>query len=146
MYLKITNGLPQEYSIEQLRQENQQTSFPESIDDEMLASYGVYSYSRPTVPNFDHRAWRLIDDDFMQNSDGQWFKPYKLEPLSYEQAALNVRNHRNTRLMETDWVVIKAYENNLEIAASWAAYRQSLRDITEQSGFPFEVIWPAKPE
>lgn len=146
MYLKFKNGLPEEYSIGQLHQENQHTSFPEVIDDEMLASYGVYSYSRPSVPDFDHKVWRLVDDGFVQNSDGKWVKPYKLEPLSYEQAALNVRNHRNTKLMETDWVVIKAYENNLEITSSWAVYRQSLRDITEQSGFPFEVIWPVKPE
>jgi two-component sensor histidine kinase len=28
----------------------------------------------------------------------------------------------------------------------WAVYRQNLRDITSQSGYPFNVIWPTKPE
>jgi len=28
----------------------------------------------------------------------------------------------------------------------WATYRQALRDITAQEGFPYEVVWPPKPE
>ena len=28
---------------------------------------------------------------------------------------------------------------------AWATYRQALRDITEQTGFPYSMIWPTKP-
>jgi hypothetical protein len=31
-------------------------------------------------------------------------------------------------------------------ARDFFAYRQALRDITAQSGFPNEVVWPTKPE
>jgi hypothetical protein len=36
--------------------------------------------------------------------------------------------------------------NNITYRYNSASYRQALRDITEQSGFPYTVLWPAKPQ
>lgn len=41
---------------------------------------------------------------------------------------------------------MQIYERNENIPAEWEVYRQALRDITAQTGFPFTVEWPAKPE
>ena len=58
------------------------------------------------------------------------------------EQAQNVRNSRNEKLAETDWVVIKAMETGTAVPADVAAERQALRDITTQAGFPWTVTWP----
>ena len=63
-----------------------------------------------------------------------------------EQAERNIRSRRDGLLQETDWIVIKSYERGQNIPAEWELYRQALRDITEQAGFPYEVTWPTKTE
>ena len=145
MHLKLTNGVPAKYTLGQLRRDNPQTSFPKSIPDDLLASYDVYPYTRPSVPEYDGLAWRLIDDAFTQDAQGNWSLPYKLEALPLEDAQRNVRNKRDRLLQETDWRVIKAYERSENLPAEWEVYRQALRDITSQAGFPYEVTWPTKP-
>ena len=144
MHLKLTNGTPAKYTLGQLRRDNPQTSFPKQIPDELLASYDVYRYSRTAVPEYDSLAWRLIDDEFV-HVNGAWILPYALEELPLDQAEQNVRSRRDNLLAETDWLVIKSYERSENIPAEWELYRQALRDITEQAGFPYEVTWPTKP-
>ena len=55
--------------------------------------------------------------------------------------ALTIRNKRDQLLKETDWMALS--DNTM--TPEWASYRQALRDITGQAGFPYEVIWPTKP-
>lgn len=62
-----------------------------------------------------------------------------------EAAALMARLERNSRLANSDWVVVKAFEMNASIPTAWAAYRQALRDVPMQAGFPHEVTWPELP-
>lgn len=59
-----------------------------------------------------------------------------------EQQANEVRAERNRRLAETDWTQLADAPVN---QAAWAAYRQALRDVPEQAGFPLDVIWPIEP-
>jgi len=145
MYLKLTNGQPEKYSIGQLRRDNPQTSFPKLIPDELLASYDVYPYTRPAASEYDSLAWRLIDDEFV-NVNGAWMLPYKLEALLLEDAQRNIRSRRDSLLQETDWVVIMHTEKGTNIPMEWEVYRQALRDITSQEEFPFNVTWPTPPE
>ncbi len=55
--------------------------------------------------------------------------------------AEKVRETRNKLLAETDWWA----SSDLTITQEQIAYRQALRDITIQDGFPFNVTWPTKP-
>jgi len=144
MHLKLTNGTPAKHTLGQLRRDNPQTSFPRSIPDDLLASYDVYPYTRPVVPEYDSLSHRLTDGAF-ERVDGAWMLPYRLEALPLEQAERNIRSRRDSLLQETDWVAIKAYERGEGISAEWEVYRQALRDITAQEGFPYEVIWPTRP-
>lgn len=59
-----------------------------------------------------------------------------------EQAKL-VRDDRNKRLTETDWTQVADAPVD---KAAWATYRQALRDVPSQAGFPWEVQWPTQPE
>jgi len=49
MYIKLIDGVPTRYSIGQLRQDNPQVSFPQTMPDSVLAEYSVYSVT-PTEP------------------------------------------------------------------------------------------------
>jgi len=145
MYFKLTNGSPDKYSLRQLRSDNPNTSFPAEPTDALLAEWDVYPYTRPSVPEYDNLAWRLIDDVFTQDAQGNWSLPYKLEALPLEDAQRNVRSHRDSLLSECDWVVIMHTEKGTNIPMDWEVYRQALRDITAQEGFPFNVTWPSQP-
>lgn len=80
--------------------------------------------------------------------DGVWVEP-DLEPESVEETeeevAQRVRSIRDVLLASSDWIVVKAYESGTPVPDAWVSYRQALRDITEQAGFPYEVTWPTKP-
>lgn len=52
-----------------------------------------------------------------------------------------VRLERNKLLAETDYLAL----SDTTLSSDMAAYRQALRDITSQSGFPTSVTWPTKP-
>ena len=56
--------------------------------------------------------------------------------------AAQVRAKRNTLLQQSDWTQVADAPAN---QAAWATYRQTLRDITMQSGFPENVVWPTPP-
>jgi hypothetical protein len=62
------------------------------------------------------------------------------------EQAKSVRTSRDSKLAETDWVVIKATETGTPVPDAIALERQALRDITAQPSFPWEVQWPTQPE
>lgn len=140
MHLKLTNGVPVKYTLGQLRRDNANVSFPKLIPDHILAAYDVYPYTRPDVPDYDHTVNRVVDGAFEQ-VEGNWVLPYVVEQLPQDQAEANVRGKRDMLLQETDWMALT--DNTMTEAM--ASYRQALRDITDQAGFPYSVEWPTKP-
>lgn len=64
-----------------------------------------------------------------------------------EELAAQARARRNQLLAESDWTQLPDARAAMgaEKAAEWDIYRQALRDITAQPGFPAEIVWPVKP-
>lgn len=60
-----------------------------------------------------------------------------------EAKASAIRSERNEKLSASDWTQVADAPVD---KAAWATYRQALRDITTQSGFPNSITWPVKPE
>ena len=56
-----------------------------------------------------------------------------------------LREERNQRLTDTDWVVVKAQETGGTVSTEWQTYRQALRDITDTYSSLDTVVWPTKP-
>ena len=56
-----------------------------------------------------------------------------------------MRQSRDDKLKECDWIVIKNLELNANIPGVWEVYRQALRDVPTQSGFPWTITWPDAP-
>jgi hypothetical protein len=55
------------------------------------------------------------------------------------------RNVATTQLVESDFSQTNDSVLSPAKKAEWATYRQALRDVTAQSGFPYEINWPVKP-
>jgi hypothetical protein len=79
----------------------------------------------------------------------QWFTKYSLSDMDSNskvahdlQEANLIRKIRNGCLSGSDWTQLAdAPVDDL----AWAKYRQELRNIPSQVGFPWDVVWPAKP-
>jgi len=52
------------------------------------------------------------------------------------------RDKRNALLTESDWTQVADAPVD---QTAWANYRQALRDITDQEGFPETIVWPIEP-
>ena len=66
----------------------------------------------------------------------------KIDDFVEDDAKLVVRTIRDEHLKETDW-----WENPSHTMTSQeAAYRQALRDVPQQEGFPHDITWPVKPD
>ena len=57
--------------------------------------------------------------------------------------AFEVRKERDIRLRGSDWAILEDTPTDKVV---WQTYRQALRDVPQQEGFPQEIIWPEKPE
>ena len=58
-----------------------------------------------------------------------------------DRKAADVRLERNAFLRDSDWVSA----SDITMSDEWRTYRQALRDVPAQSGFPNTVTWPTKP-
>jgi hypothetical protein len=150
MFVKTTNGeiAQYPYSVGLLRRDNPNTSFPKSFSSEMLASYGVYEVKRPPAPGHDPETHFVEYSPVPSFADGSWVYSPSVRPLSSEQIAertarrsAEVRAKRSGLLSETDWAAL----SDVTMSPEMTAYRQALRDITAQAGFPDNVTWPTKP-
>jgi len=148
MHLKITNGQPENYSIGQLRRDNPNTSFPKNIPSNILEAFGVYTYTQESQPSIDEKTQKLEDGGFVEQ-DGAWIKTWNIAEKTPEELAewieskkQQVRSQRDMLIAETDYLALS--DNTL--SPEMAAYRQALRNITTQEGFPESVSWPTKPE
>ena len=59
-----------------------------------------------------------------------------------DRAASDAREKRNDLLAATDWTAMADAPTQ---ATAMTTYRQELRDITSQSGWPTTIIWPTAP-
>ena len=62
------------------------------------------------------------------------------------EAATAARATRDSLIASCDWMAIKAFEAGTTVGTEWATYRQALRDVSAQAGFPNDITWPTQPE
>ena len=61
-----------------------------------------------------------------------------------QQQAVKARDKRTQLLAETDWTQMRDIPE--AVSQAWMDYRQALRDVPDQEGFPMNIQWPQKPE
>jgi len=64
--------------------------------------------------------------------------------VDIESITRQVKADRNALLLQSDWTQLPDVPEKTRL--KWQEYRQALRDITLQEGFPENIIWPTKPE
>ena len=129
------------------RSAHPQTSFPSMLSAELLDSFDadpVLNGAYPTAGRY-----QVVARDGVEEADGQWFTRFVLVDMGEEakaaldaQQASSMRAQRNQKLTECDWTQVADAPVD---QAAWAAYRQQLRDLPSQPGFPWEVEWPVEP-
>ena len=92
----------------------------------------------------------LVEGTPVFSTEGQrWTQTFAVRDMSAEEVAsrndaqaVQVRAERNSKLAASDWTQLA---DSTADKAAWATYRQALRDITTQAGFPWTIDWPAQP-
>lgn len=149
MYV-LANGdsIAYPYGPNHLRDDNPQTSFPALMPDTALAEWGVFPVAAVPQPLGDHTT--VVTEGQPKFIDGVWRQVWVVENATAEliaertvERAASVRQERNAMLSSCDWTqVADAPVDSL----AWAVYRQKLRELPGQVGFPWNVIWPSQPE
>jgi len=92
-----------------------------------------------------HRRLRAGEfGELAENGVGLWYVSIPPSQAELEEAALKKRTQL---LVESDFTELPSIREKMtaEKIAEWETYRQALRDITEQQGFPWDPKWPTKP-
>ena len=150
MYTRIINNKPVwPYTLYQLKLDEPGTSFPTELSPELLVEFNVYPVVIDSKPEITYQQDANRLDPVLEN--GIWVQHWEIVDAAnedvqerFDQQCVIIRDQRNALLAESDWTQARDIPDAL--ANLWQPYRQQLRDITEQSGFPFNVEWPAKPE
>ena len=71
--------------------------------------------------------------------------PEKTEAEKREEAEKSVRAKRDSLISETDYLLASDYPISAKDLETVKVYRQALRDVPQQEGFPFDVVWPDLP-
>ena len=140
-----------------------EVAFFDNINEIQEEEETLYEYSIYTIKTI----FREDLESFINDNYESWLTLAK--ETDYQAVAKEVREKRNKLLEESDKqllldrlsfnipseitagtllsVVIKLFDNLKSILnGEWAEYRQKLRDITTQEGFPYNVEFPVKPE
>jgi hypothetical protein len=142
MYAKIINNVVTHfpYSMADLYRDNPNTSFPTTLTTDTLLAFNVHKVIQTPVISVDSKTHRPIQS--LQQIDGVWTQQWVAQQLPESAAADNVRGFRDAQLVKSDWTQVADAPVD---KAAWATYRQELRDITQQAGFPWDVQWPQIP-
>ena len=85
----------------------------------------------------------------LENGTPVQMKRYQIVEIpapTTEEVAAQVRSQRDALIAQTDYLMMSDYPISAEDKALVETYRQALRDIPEQEGFPSEVQWPVAPQ
>jgi hypothetical protein len=147
MYLRIINNeITYPYSLEQLRIDNYNVSFPSEMTETLMNEWDIHEVRQTPKPfNYTKNAFEttpiLVDGVYYQNweqTDSSQTEINNRIDIKWEE----VREIRNQLLAETDWTQLSDIPQNTKDI--WTTYRQNLRDITNQTN-PFDIVWPIKP-
>ena len=148
--IALENGQPfgDPITLENFKQVHPELSLPFPLLPEHIEphGYGCYDFSMPP----EHGVFEKLEEVAPVKSpeNGVYYQTRIVVPMNEEEIAqrteaqwTSVRNQRNAKLAACDWTQLPDAPVD---ATDWAAYRQELRDITNQPD-PFNIVWPQEP-
>ena len=134
--IKLINGNPVPYSEAAFRADNKHTVYGKAISNRHLNAQDVYRVR--TLPAPEQLGHKAVANALPELVNGEWVLDWTLVALSADEA----RALRDSLLAACDWTQVADAPVD---QAAWSTYRQALRDIPDQAGFPDNVTWPTPP-
>lgn len=162
-YRNRTTGEPQ--TKDELKVLHKNVSLPSVWGSETLDTLNVDPVLESPKPTVSGPYKSITASDPVQDSSGNWVESWEetdmfaeftdLEGVTHtkseqeqayqsmldEDAAKTVRKMRDDLLFATDYLAL----SDNALSTEMSTYRQALRDITNQEGFPYNITWPSKP-
>ena len=153
MFIKLENGQPVGNAVVQ---ENLQYLFPEFNFNRVLTpelvlplGYGIYEFTQiPEPPKYK----KILEGTPNLNENGIYYQNWLIVDMNDSERlvadeiqARKVRGDRDVRLRMSDWTQLPDSPLSEEQRQEYVVYRQLLREITAQPGFPWDIIWPSAP-
>jgi len=102
-------------------------------------------YPGLTVVILDELPPSSPNPNYSYNVNTKQWEDARTDKQKYDQQATIVLSQRSTLLYQSDWTQIPGNPLIQPVQQQWATYRQALRDIPTQTGYPFNVVWPTSP-
>lgn len=148
----------------EIRKLNPNMSLPKVWNDNVHDALGIDPVFETPKPDTAGDYKVVVRDGAEQDANNNWVQKWverdmfadttedgvtttKAEHEAAYQAELDtnaseaVRADRDERLAKTDWRA----GSDLTLSSEWTTYRQALRDVPAQSGFPYDITWPTEP-
>jgi Phage tail assembly chaperone protein len=151
MFAKVIDGVVVQspWTWDDMRKENPEVLFPNAYIESVLEAYGGVKVVTTTKPEDNHL--QSAKQETPQFIDGVLTQVWTVITATESEVAQRtqeksdeVRSTRNDLLVKSDYTQVTDFDANVDKAA-WAVYRQALRDVTTQSGFPWSIDWPVAP-
>ena len=131
-------------SDSEFRLRHKNASFPRIIDESLQEEFGIdMIFEGPQKQGPPPYSYTYRDG--IEKIGDKWYTKYTIGQRDREeidnQYAENIRNRRDILIKESDWRAV----SDRELEPEWKEYRQALRDISKQKGFPHQVEWPEGP-
>ena len=149
MYIKVSGSVTTyPYTIQQLKSDNPNISFPNILTDSVLNEFNVYSviqvenggdYTKDYVEGTPTQSGSVYVQNWIESdASSEDIETRKNE--KWEE----VRDIRDNLLTQSDWTQFQDSPITGSLLTDWQTYRQGLRDITSQEN-PYSLTWPTKP-
>lgn len=117
--------------------------YPEGYNQELMVPF----YVNPNNYYVNVLTKELIEIPERPSEDHKFNYQLKKWEISLPIEALIEKEiwKRNLLLQQSDWTQLPDVSLTEEQKGNWVTYRQQLRDITNQPGFPDNIIWPTQP-
>ena len=144
----------------EIRKLNPNVSLPKVWNENVYEALGIDPVLETPKPEPSAAYKSVVRDGAEQDANDNWVQKWaeqdmfadtesatKAEQEAAYQAELDaeaasaVRSERDTKLSESDWMGL----SDVTMSDAWKTYRQALRDVPAQSGFPNSITWPTEP-
>ena len=153
LVIKIENNLPVGDMLYWAGVIVNNENIPEIVNptDEELAQYGYARVEHDPQPEPEPLK-RVSENGFELLPNGHVKNLWAVRDATAEEAEAEIDGvieplieQRLLLLRQSDWTQLADVPLSAEKKAEWNTYRQALRDITAQEGYPFNVVWPTEP-
>jgi len=164
--IRSTGQVMLEDELRRWAKDNNGPSWDRTTDDVLEALGADVVFEGPQATPENHYQFSMRQG-VEQDASGRWFTKYVLGPIFTDRPATetepaqtaaeqeaaykaqkdatqaeSVRSQRTQLLKDSDWTQVADAPVD---KTAWAAYRQALRDVPTQAGFPWGIQWPDKP-